>query len=164
MRPGAFLLAVEFEGPFRFQLSELQVRWINLALRLMPRPLRPVPRDDCGPFPAADAENLSILYAPPPPDAIAQFDPTEAYSGPALKWLLPQRFDVIERKGFGGILLSYMAAHFDFRRTNNDLFSRAWLKVLCEIENMLIATRILQDEFIYVLRRTNLAGWPDARA
>src|SRR5438105_12424140 len=111
MRPGAFLFAVEFEGPFRFQLSELQVRWINLALRLMPRPLRPLPRDDRGHFPATDAENLSILYAPSPPDAIAQFDSTDAYSGLALKWLLPQRFDVVERKGFGGTLLSYMAAH-----------------------------------------------------
>jgi hypothetical protein len=57
-----------------------------------------------------------------------------------------------------------MAAHFDFRRTNNDLFSRAWLKALCEIEDTLIAMRILEDEFIYVLRRANLAGWPDARA
>ena len=58
MRPGAFLFTVEFEGPFRFQLSELQVRWINLALRLMPRPLRPVPRDDRSPFPAADARKF----------------------------------------------------------------------------------------------------------
>jgi hypothetical protein len=66
--------------------------------------------------------------------------------------------------GFGGTLLSYMAAHFDFRRTNNDLFSRACLKVLCKIEDTLIAMRILEDEFIYVLRRANLAGWPDARA
>jgi hypothetical protein len=134
MRPGEFLFAVEFEGPVRFQLSEPQVRWINLELRLMPRPLPPLPRDDRGHFPATDAENLSISSAPPPPDAIAQFDPTEAYSGPALKWLLPQRFDVAERKGFGVTLLSYMVANFDLRRTNNDLFSRAWLKVLCEIE------------------------------
>ena len=125
---GAFLFAVESEEPFRFQLPELQVRWINLALRLMPRTLRPLPRDDRGHFPATDAENLSILYAPPTPDAIAQVDPTEVYSGPALKWLLPQRFDVVERKGFRGILLSYMATHFDFRRTNNGLFSQAWLK------------------------------------
>src|SRR5438105_11584742 len=114
MRPGAFLFAVESEGPFRFQLSELQVRWINLALRLMPRLLRPPPRDDRGNFPATDAENLSILYAPPTPDALAQFDPTEVYRGPTLKWLLPQRFDVVERKGFGGTLLSFMAANFDF--------------------------------------------------
>jgi 2-polyprenyl-3-methyl-5-hydroxy-6-metoxy-1,4-benzoquinol methylase len=32
LEPDGLLIAVEFEGPFRFQLEERQVRWINAAL------------------------------------------------------------------------------------------------------------------------------------
>ncbi|MEP7071568.1 MAG: class I SAM-dependent methyltransferase [Verrucomicrobiota bacterium] len=154
MKPDALLFAVEFEGPFRFQLSELQVRWINATLFLMPRSLRPLARNDQGNYPATEAENLQVAYSPPPADQIARFDPTEAYSGAELKQLLPRIFEIIQRTGFGGTLLSYMAAHFDFKRANEDVFSQAWLKVLCEIEDTLISTHILEDEFVFYILRS----------
>ena len=43
-RPEGFLFAAEFEGPVRFQLSELQVSWINAALSILPKALRPLPK------------------------------------------------------------------------------------------------------------------------
>ena len=149
-----YLLAVEFEGPVRFQLSELQVRWINAALGVLPRGLRPLPLDEKSLYPATAAENAVIGYAPPSEESIVAFDPSEAICGPQLRQLIPSIFEIVERKPFGGTLLSYMTQHFDFERTDNDAFSLAWLKVLMQIERTLTETGILDDEFVfYVTRR-----------
>lgn len=155
LQPSGLMFAVEFEGPFRFQLPDKQVRWINAALQTLPRGLRPLhDRTTNADYPATPEENESIYYRPPPESTIEQFDPTEAYSGPALKRLLPQFFDIVERTGFGGTLLSYMAGHFDFSRANSDHVARTWLEALCGIEDAVINSGILDDEFVfYVLRR-----------
>lgn len=154
LRPGGMIFAIEFEGPVRFQLPDLQVRWINAALHILPKSLRPLPEDAELQFPASESENRSIHYSPPSPESIFDFDPTEACNGPELKRLLPLMFEVVERTGFGGTLLSYIAAHFDFKRTNTDDFARKWLEILCRIEDTLIESGILQDDFVfYVLKK-----------
>ena len=154
LTPDGYVFAAEFEGPVRFQLSELQVRWINAALGILPKVLRPLPRGNDGMYPATAKESASILYSPPSEKSIIAFDPSEAICGPELKRLIPQMFDVVERNPFGGTLLSYMTQHFDFARTNSDEFSREWLKLLMQIEQTLIKTGILDDEFVfYVLKR-----------
>jgi 2-polyprenyl-3-methyl-5-hydroxy-6-metoxy-1,4-benzoquinol methylase len=154
LQEDGYVFAVEFEGPFRFQLSELQTRWINAALNVMPRCLRPFPHQYDGHYPATAAENRHIPYVVPPEKAIARMDPSEALVGPELQRLIPEIFAVTERKGFGGTLLSYMTAHFDFKRSNTDPFAARWLKVLMEVEHALIDTGILHDEFVfYVLQK-----------
>ena len=154
LAPEGFLFAAEFEGPVRFQLSELQVSWINATLSILPKALRPLPGGNQPLFPATPKENASIRYSPPSAESIAAFDPSEAICGPALKRLIPEVFEVVERNGFGGPLLSYMTAHFDFARANTDGFSRGWLKVLIHLEDTLIKTGILEDEFVfYVLKK-----------
>ncbi len=68
--------------------------------------------------------------------------------------MIPIIFEVVERNGFGGPLLSYVAGHFDFARANSDAFSREWLKVLMVIEETLIKTGVLEDEFVfYVVKK-----------
>ncbi|MGD0387370.1 MAG: class I SAM-dependent methyltransferase [Tepidisphaeraceae bacterium] len=154
LTPDGYLFAAEFEGPVRFQLSALQTRWINAALAVLPKVLRPLPPGDEPLFPATPQQNASIQYAPPSEQSIAAFDPSEAICGPTLKRLIPQVFQIVERNPFGGTLLSYMTAHFDFARANSDEFSRQWLKLLIHLEDTLIKTGILQDEFVfYVLKR-----------
>jgi 2-polyprenyl-3-methyl-5-hydroxy-6-metoxy-1,4-benzoquinol methylase len=154
LTPDGYLFAAEFEGPVRFQLSELQTRWINAVLAALPRVLRPLPPGDQPLFPATPEENLSLKYSPPSEESIVAFDPSEAICGPMLKKLIPEVFDVVERNPFGGPLLSYMTDHFDFARANSDEFSREWLKVLIHLEDTLIKTGILEDEFVfYVLKR-----------
>jgi hypothetical protein len=137
----------------RFQLSALQIQWINAALAVLPRVLRPLPVDAQALHPATAAENAAIGYAAASEESVIAFDPSEAICGPLLKKLIPTIFEVIERNPFGGTLLSYMTQHFDFERSNSDGFSRGWLKVLMQIEETLISTGILDDEFVfYVLR------------
>ena len=154
LTPEGFVFAVEFEGPVRFQLSELQTRWINAALAVLPRVLRPLPRSRDPLSPATADENRSIQFVPPSARSVKDIDPSEAICGPQLKQLIPRIFDIVERNPFGGTLLSYMTGHFDFVRASSDDFSRQWLKVLMQIEDTLIKTGILEDEFVfYVLQK-----------
>ena len=146
------LVMVEFEGPVRFQLSELQVRWINAALGAVPRALRPFDSAD-GVFPPSAEDVRGVHFVRPTEAAIRAVDPSEAISGPALKKLLPETFEIVERTGYGGTLLSYMTGHFDFDRTNEDDFAAAWAEVLIVIEDTLIRTGILEDDFVFTVAR-----------
>jgi hypothetical protein len=107
--------------------------------------------------PGSEEENRTIVYLPAPGKAVARFDPTEAYSRRDLKRLIPQIFEIVERIGYGFTLFSYMASHFDFERSNRDPFARTWLEVLCHIEDPVIASGILEDEFVlYVLQKKSV--------
>ncbi|WP_204139078.1 bifunctional 2-polyprenyl-6-hydroxyphenol methylase/3-demethylubiquinol 3-O-methyltransferase UbiG [Halomicronema sp. CCY15110] len=147
--PGGLMLGVEFHGAFRFQLPEHQVKWINAALATIPKSLRPFPRDEFGMYPASPQDNLRVHYVAPTAESIEQIDPSEAICGFKLKQLFTESFEVLEQKGFGGVLLSYMTGHFDFKRANEDPFADTWLKNLIQIEDTLIETGILEDEYIF---------------
>jgi SAM-dependent methyltransferase len=160
LKPDGYFILVEFEGPVRFQLPDIQVRWINAALSVLPKELRPFPHTDWElekHMPARPDENNRIYYVPPSETDIIAFDPSEAISGPALKRLIPLMFEVVERTGFGGTLLSYMTGHFDFKRANEDEFARSWLKILIQIEDTLIQNKLLEDDFVfYVLQNKSV--------
>lgn len=160
LKPDGYFILVEFEGPVRFQLPERQVRWINAALNVLPKGLRPFPPAKDGQekhLPATPRENQTHYFAPPSEADVMAFDPSEALAGPALKRLIPQMFKIVERKGFGGTLLSYISGHFDFKRTNTDAYARSWLKILIQIEDTLIQNKILDDEFVfYVLQKRDM--------
>lgn len=166
LKPNGYFILVEFEGPVRFQLPEHQVRWINAALGILPKGLRPFPpgrHEQEKNLPATPRENQTLYYLPPAEADVMAFDPSEAVSGPALKRLIPQMFEIVEKKGFGGTLLSYMTGHFDFKRTNTDEYARSWLRILIQIEDTLIQNKMLDDEFVfYVLQNQNAANMQNA--
>lgn len=151
MSENGILIAPEFVGPVRFQLPEEQVRWINASLNVLPKALRPFSGDPEGHLPGTPQDNARVYYVPPTEQSIIDIDPSEALSGPKLRELFPQIFDILEQKGFGGTLLSYMTGHFDFERANKDLIAQDWLEVLVKIEDTLIKTGILQDEFTFYI-------------
>ena len=122
LTPSGFLVIVEYEGPFRFQLSNLQTRWINATLNVLPKYIRPFENNEENKYPATEEENRRVYFIPPIEKSIAEMDPTEAYSGKKMKSLLPKLFDIVERKGFGGTILSYITNHFDFKASNNNSF------------------------------------------
>jgi ubiquinone/menaquinone biosynthesis C-methylase UbiE len=154
LRPDGVFVMVEYEGAVRFQLPDLQLRWINAALSVLPKALRPFAGDPEPQFPATPQENTRVYYPRASAKAVAAIDPSEALSGPAIKRLMPEIFDIVERQGYGGTLLAYMTGHFDFKRTNHDPFARTWLNVLMDIEDTVIRTGILDDDFVfYVVKR-----------
>jgi len=150
------LFMMEFEGPFRFQLSDKQVRWINAALNVLPKVLRPFPNvhfpnalNEGANYPATLCENSKVFYIHPFEEEIVKFDPSEAICGHKLKQLIHRNFKVIQRSGIGGTILSYITGHFDFQRTNTDKFANEWLKILISIEDTCINTGILDDDFVF---------------
>jgi SAM-dependent methyltransferase len=148
LTPEGVLVGVEYEGPFRFQLSELQVGWINAALACVPGELRPFWKG--ARLVPPDLDYLKkIHYVHPSEEAIRQTDPSEAVAGPALKTLIPRIFRVIERKGFGGTLLSYMGGHFPFELADSDAFVGGFLQLLVQIEDQVIRAGILEDDFVF---------------
>jgi hypothetical protein len=97
---------------------------------------------------------------PPPCTAewMKSFDPSEAIAGPELKRLLPERFHVVERRGFGGTLLSYMSGLFDFDRCNRDPAAAKWLRILIEIERAVIDSGVLDDDFVLYVAAKRRTG------
>jgi SAM-dependent methyltransferase len=154
LKPDGLMFALEYEGPFRYQLSDLQVRWINAALNVLPRGLWPFQDGKDPQWPGSEEDNRRVQYVISPEETVAALDPSEALTGPDVKRLLPEVFEVVERRGFGGTILSYLTGHFDYKRSNSEPHSARWLKVLMEIEHALIETGILDDEFVfYVLKK-----------
>ena len=156
LAPDGVLVANEFEGPFRFQLSDPQMRWINAALAVLPMEYRPMNGGVHG-VPATAEYLQRIQYVRATAESVEQMDPTEAVSGPQLKALLPEIFQVVEKKGFGGTLLSYMSGHFPFAQANSDARVDRWLRVLLEIEEAVIESGLLDDEFVFYVARQRSA-------
>ena len=153
LTPDGFLAMVEYEGPVRFQMTERQTRWINAALATMPRWLRPLSPNEDRDLPITAEEQARLYFVPPPENLVEAADPTEAIAGAALKTLVPQVFEIVERRGYGGTLLAYIPDHFDFRRANQDPTAERWLKLLIEIERTLIETGVLEDENFFTVAR-----------
>ena len=149
------LIAVEFEGPFRFQLPDQQLYWINAALNVLPKAFRGGFDGDGQPSYPANLRDMARVYYPKPTEqSVEDFDPSEAISGHLMQSAILKRFRVLERKPFGGTLLSYMTGHFPFSQANENPNVDAWLRVLMQIEDTITSTGILPDEFVfYVLGR-----------
>jgi len=155
LAPDGFLIAVEWEGPYLFQLPDEQVRWINAALNVLPKMFRAgFPGDPEPTLPATAADMTRVYFPRPVPASIGSFDPSEAVAGHLLREGIARAFDIVERKPFGGTLLSYMTGHFPFDLANESPDINAWLQVLMHLEDTLTETGILPPEFVfYVLRR-----------
>lgn len=149
LTPSGFLLAVEWAGPFRFQLPANQVRWINALLAAVPAELRPLYEGPAGVPPPLDYLSR-IHYVIAPEASVRDADPTEAIAGEPLRQLLPEVFDIAEWRGFGGTFLSYMTGHFPFELADTDPYVRSFAEMLYEMEQRVIESGLFQDEFFTV--------------
>ena len=149
------LVAVEFEGPFRFQLPDEQLAWINAALNVLPKGIRGGFNGDSGSNLPADVSDMGRVYYPRASEkSVEAFDPSEAISGYRMRHAIEDNFRIVERKPFGGTLLGYMVGHFPFSEADRNQVVSAWLRVLIQIEDTLTGTGVLPDEFVfYVLAR-----------
>jgi len=154
LSPNGVLLAIEYVGPIRFQLSDKNLDWINAALNVMPKTLRPMQSSDKPDYPPSKEDSSKVFYVVGDEQVIRNIDPSEACIGEILDEKLCSKFNVIERKGFGGTLLSYMTGHFDFSRAKSDPFATIWLHTLIGIEEAVISSGVLKDHFVfYALRK-----------
>lgn len=148
LKPGGKLIAMEFLGPFRFQLPEVQVRWINAALSAVPRKFRPL-KEGPPDGPPLLSETVHNHYVHPTVEEMLAFDPSEAVSGYKLPGLFENYFSVEMRRFAGGCLIPYMAGHFPFDDTNTSEECRSWLEILAHIEWNVAQSGVVPHEFSY---------------
>ena len=146
LKPGGLLVAMEFVGAFRFQFSDLQKRWINAALAVVPRQYRPIDRDMANDYPPSLQEQSKIHYVSPSIEDMLNFDPSEAVAGHKLDRVFKSVFHLIEEKDGGGNLVMNITGHFPFETARTDENCGRWLDVLTSIENTLIDTGVLQSD------------------
>lgn len=146
LAPSGVLFGVEWSGPFRFQLPPEQVRWVNALLAAVPAELRPQYRGPGGVPPPM--EYLQKVYFVKTAEAdVAKMDPTEAIAGTKVADLVPEIFRVLEWKGFGGTLLSYMGGHFPFERSDSERYVETFVEMMLLMEDKLIESGLFKDEF-----------------
>jgi SAM-dependent methyltransferase len=154
------LFAAEFTGPFRFQLPDEQIYWINHILRFLPRGVRfglTGTPDDL--LPACDGDP----YVRPSEESIAEFDASEAISGHLLDPSLASMFDVMERKPLGGTLMTYLHEHLDYRLAGEYPYS-LWTQLAIDLESALISRGVLNSDYVFYVLGKRGARSPSSPA
>lgn len=144
LNQGGRLIGSEFVGAYRFQFPELQVRWINAALRIVPRKYRSTVGEGDQNAPADDAGS----FAPMSVEAMLAMDPSEAVSGHLLISALRRHFEIEILKEAGGGLIMNMGGIFPFQDANTDPDCKAWLLVMAEIERLLVEQHIVPSDLV----------------
>ncbi len=101
LKPGGTLVLYDFVGPSQFQWTDKQLSLMNAMLDRLPPRLR---GDMLNPgTPKPYLERCTIEY-------MNQMDPSEAIRSKEIVPLIEKRFDVVERKDWGGTLLHFGAS------------------------------------------------------
>jgi SAM-dependent methyltransferase len=141
LRPNGLFVINEYVGPARFQWLDKTEDVMNRILELLPEEYRVNPRN----------EFVKERMERAPVEEIARVDPSESIRSDEIMELLRSRFDLIYRADFGGtvtqFLLADIAANFD----DDDPKDVALLDLVCLVEELLIAERVLPSDFVYAV-------------
>jgi ubiquinone/menaquinone biosynthesis C-methylase UbiE len=153
LKAGGLLIGSEFIGAFRFQFPDVQVRWINAALDMLPRKYRPSKVGGNPNLPYEENEKDKVRYVPMTIEAMLAMDPSEAVSGHLLMEAIGQHFAVEVANNAGGSLIMNMGGQFPFDDTNTDPYCCDWLLSLAEIERILYEQKIVASDLIFFVCR-----------
>ena len=147
------VVAAEFVGPFRFQLPQIQVQWINAALGILPQGIRPNVSTQDPRFPGSVSSGAA--YTPPTENDVAAFDPSEAISGHILDGLLSDSFEILERTPCGGTITTYLQGLIDYTKTNEAPYSE-WMELVIQVEDTLIRQNVLISDYVFYVAKKRL--------
>jgi len=142
--PAGWFYLDEYVGPSRFQWTDAQLHHANLLLDLLPddlvRTVNGQIRRNFRRVPAAE---------------VASFDPSEAVRSDEIAAVVAQRFQLLERRGYGGALLHLQLAQIAQNfltaadRTRADLY----LDRLIAAEDRLRHAGRIDDDFMVIVAR-----------
>jgi ubiquinone/menaquinone biosynthesis C-methylase UbiE len=148
LKPDGYFIVNDFVGPTRFQWTSRQLEITNSLLAILPSRYKTLWNSN---FIKQDILRPGKL-------AMVLKDPSEAVESSMIRPLLNDIFDVVEIKGYGGAilhpLLSGIAHHF----LSSDDEGQRFLDVLFEMEDLLLASGDIQDDYIVAVckkRSTN---------
>ncbi|MGH3079758.1 MAG: class I SAM-dependent methyltransferase [Gaiellaceae bacterium] len=143
LRPEGLFVVNEYVGPPRFQLLGKTRDVMNRVLDVVPEEYKTNPRDGSvrGPMERAAPEDIVAV------------DPSEAIRSDEIPELLRSRFDVLYEADFGGTVLQFLLADIVANFDEADARDVALLDLICLIEELLIAERVLPSDFAYYVLR-----------
>jgi SAM-dependent methyltransferase len=144
LRPDGYFFLDEFIGPTQFQWTSAQLEAINNALAAMPPAYRRCVDQNKGV--KEPVERYTI-------EEMNRIDPTEAIRSAEIMPLLPQYFDVVEVRGYGGTLLHLLLDDIAGNFMETDPASMRYLESLFEMEDRMIESGRLPHDFAVIIAR-----------
>lgn len=139
---GLFVLN-EYVGPDRFQWSDEVERLMNLLLDCLPEHYRHDP----------DSGALKARMQRVAPEAVIALDPSEAIHSSAILAACGARFELVERRDFGGTLLQFMLADIAANFDPADERDVALMRLLTHFERELIRAGAIDSDFVLAVYR-----------
>jgi ubiquinone/menaquinone biosynthesis C-methylase UbiE len=138
LTPGGFLLINEFIGPRQFQFTDLQLSLVRELLSAIPDFWK---RDSA-------TGGIKTEYVRMPVE-----DPSEAIRSDRIIEEVEKRFQVVERKDYGGTILNLLLEHVIHNFDPSDEKDVAVIRLLGTVEELLIRNRIIPSDFTVVAAR-----------
>ncbi len=142
LKPGGLFVLNEFVGPNQFQWTDVQVNHAQRLLDELPEKYRQSLRGN----------GLKTVIHRPTIEEMNRVDHTEAIRSRDILPELEKRFEIVERRDFGGTLLMLVLDDIagNFYDTPQD---RALLKRMCDEEQRLFASGELTSDFTLLIVR-----------
>lgn len=93
---------------------------------------------------------LKDAIAFPTVNDILAFDPSLAVRSGEIVSVLQRNFTILEKKGWGGCILQFLLAGLEHNFPLEDSQGTAVLEMLIDIEETLVKTGVLDDDFMYI--------------
>lgn len=144
LKRGSYFIVNEFVGPNQFQWSDAQLEHARRLLREIPESLRQTIRE---PGVKDTIERPTIEY-------MNGYDPTEAIRSADIIRQLEKRFEIVERKDFGGTLLHLVLDNIAGNLSDSEE-GKAILRRLFAEEQRLMASGEIDSDFTLLVARRN---------
>lgn len=136
--PGGWFLIHEYVGPRQFQFPDDQLEIVNRLLASLPERLR------------RDSTNGEIKgeYVRRPISWWNQADPSEAIRSDRILPEIEKRFDIVDRRDYGGAILHLTLEHIVQNFDPNRSDDVCWIRALGEFEAILQARGVVASDFV----------------
>ena len=138
LKSGGFLLLNEYVGPSRFQWTNLQLEVVNALLTILPEKYRK--RWRSGTLKKKEYRTGKAL--------MWLYDRTEAVESDRIMGLMEERFEPVEKKGYGGTVLMALFRDIAQNFLSPDSDTEKWLDICFFVEDFFLENGLLEHDFM----------------
>lgn len=143
LKSDGYFIVNEFVGPTRFQWTDRQLEVVNALLTIIPKRYKKI----------WNSTMLKRNVLKPSRLRMVLRDPSEAIESSKIVPLLYSIFDVVEMKGYGGSLLQLLFKDIAYHFLDPDDEASHLLDICFKIEDFLIRTGDISNDFIIAVCR-----------
>ncbi len=141
LKPDGYFFLNEFVGPARFQWTERQLQIVNGILAVLPREYRKIHNN----------QRFKKKVHRPGRLWMQLSDPSEAVESDGILPLIEENFDIVEKKGYGGTILSLLFSEIANNFISADPATKRLLEMCFEIEDVLLTTNLIRDDYVMMM-------------